>query len=361
MSIRETRATIDLDALAHNFDRVAEAAGPIHVFAVVKADGYGHGAVRCARRLVESGAYGFAVALVEEGLELREAGIEAPILVLNGAYGDAHAEVAAARLSPVVYSLEAIERFGALGVAVGLHLKVDTGMHRLGADPAEVPALLSALEAHPNLELEGLMSHLACAGEDRASVVRQLARFDVACEQARARGHTPMRHVANSAAAFAHPEARYDAVRAGIALYGGRAAPGLALPLEPVMRLTTTVLRVVDVPDGEAVGYGRQWVAEGARRVATLAIGYGDGLSRRLGGRGQLEIRGARCPIVGRVSMDLIAADVSHLPECEVGDEAVIFGGLVSVDEMADAIDTIAYEVLSNISARIPRTTSERA
>lgn len=348
VQVRPTRAEIDRAALAHNLGVVRAHAGRSKVYAVIKADAYGHGLVPIAERLVADGVDGLAVALSEEGLRLRAAGVAVPVIVLNGIYDGAHRDVVAAGLTPVVYDAGDAERFVKLGAAV--HLKVDTGMTRLG-----VRELAPFLDRVPGLRIEGLMTHLASADEDREATAAQLDAFDAAIAEVRARGHDPICHAANSAGALLWPRARYDLVRTGVALFGVRPAEGDALDLRPVMRVLTTVARVVDVPAGTRVGYGGTWTAPRASRIATLAIGYGDGYLRASSNRGHAVIRGARCPLVGRVSMDLTGVDVTDLPVCERGDEAVMVGPELRAEEVGRAAGTIAYEVLSSIAPRVPR------
>lgn len=346
--IRPTRAEIRLPELAHNLGIVRAHAGEARVFAVVKADAYGHGMVPVAHALVDAGVDGFAVALVEEGLALRGAGIDAPVIVLNGLYGDAHAEVVEAGLTPVVYDLADAERFAALGA--GVHVKVDTGMTRLG-----VRDIAAFLERAGELRIDGLMTHLSSASSDADATNEQLDVFERAVGLVRARGHAPILHAANSAATLLHPRARYDLVRAGVSLYGVRPSVASEHDLRPVMRLVTSIARVETVPAGSSVGYGGTWTAPRESRIATLAIGYGDGYPRALSNRGEVVVRGRRCPVVGRVSMDLTGVDVTEVAGCARGDEVVALGPELRAEEVARAADTIAYDVLCSIARRVPR------
>lgn len=335
-------------------------AGGAKLCAVVKADGYGHGLETIAARLTEVGVHAFAVALAEEGLTLRQVGVTAPILVLNGIYDGAHREVARHGLTPVVYDLADLERFAALGAPV--HVKLDTGMSRLGVPLTELERFAARLDG---AEVSGLMTHLSSAEDDPEATREQLRRF----EDARARLATsgiapPVAHAANSAATIEHPEARYDLVRVGLALYGARPSD-TALDLRPVMRVVTSVARVTEIAEGEAVGYGRTWVAPRNSRIATIAMGYGDGLIRAIGGHGEVLIHGRRCPLVGRVSMDLAGVDVTALESCARGDEVVLVGRQgqdeIRPEEVATAAGTIAYEVMTSISPRVPRVTVDGA
>ncbi len=366
-SMRPTRAEIDLDAIAHNLSVVRSFAAPARVLAVVKADAYGHGVVPVALRLEDEGVDGFGVALAEEGLELREAGVRAPILVLNGVYGHAHGDVLEAGLTPVVYDLGQIAAFDAAAPdrPYRVHLKVDTGMSRLGVEARELDRFLAGLASYPRCIVSGLMTHLASADTDPASTDRQLALFEEARVKVLAAGHRPdTLHAANTAATLAHPAARFDMVRPGGALFGIGMGMPQAAELRPAMRLRSEVIAQRELPEGARVGYDGTFVAQRPTRIATVPLGYGDGLARELGNRGGMLIRGVRCPIAGRVSMDLTMLDVTDLPACAIGDEVVVLGsqptiagGIASItaDELARESGTIAYDVLIAVSRRVPR------
>lgn len=360
--LRPTRADIDLSAIAHNFRVVREAAAGARVLAVVKADAYGHGVVPIARVLEKEGAFGFGVALAEEGLELREAGIRSAILVLNGVYGGAHREVLERGLTPVVYDLGHLEAFAAAsaGAPFGVHLKVDTGMGRLGVPQAELSRFLARASRFPNARIDGVMTHFASADTDPDFTARQLAGFQEAIAQVRAAGHTPsIRHAANSAGTFLHPEARFDLVRPGIALFGH---PGFDSPdqaeLRLGMRIRTEIVAIRQLSAGDSVGYHGRFVADGPTRVATIPVGYGDGLLRASSCRGHVLVRGTRCPILGTISMDLTSIDVTHAG-AEMGDEVVLLGAQgdarVEVSELAEAAHTVPYEIFTSVSRRVPR------
>lgn len=366
-SMRPTRAEIDLDAIAHNLRAVRAQAAPARVLAVVKADAYGHGVVPVAMRLEDEGVDGFGVALAEEGLELREAGVRAPILVLNGVYGQAHEDVLEAGLTPVIYDLAHVEAFdrAAPDRPYRVHLKVDTGMARLGVPMRELDAFLVALARFPRCVVAGLMTHLACADTDDEATSEQLQRFEVARAKVLAAGHTPgTLHVANTAATLHRADARFDLVRPGGAIFGAVLAPEGGPALRPALRLRTEIIALRDVEEGETVGYDRTFRAAHATRIATVPVGYGDGLLRDLSNRGEMLVRGARCAIAGRVSMDLTMLDVTDVPGCALGDEVVVLGtqrfgereATISADEVAAHAGTIAYDVLTSISRRVPRT-----
>ena len=361
-SLRPTRAEILLDAIGHNL-RVIRAAAPRQkVLAVVKADAYGHGVVAVARRLQAEGVDGFGVALAEEGIELREAGIDRTILVLNGINGGAHRDIVAAGLTPVLYEIAEASAFEVVagGRPIDVHLKVDTGMGRLGVPLRELTAFLRELRRFPSIRIAGLMTHLSTADSDPAYVAEQVAAFKRAEGLVRRFGHEPaVLHAANSAALFRHPETHFDWVRPGIAIYGYPGSSATAPPLRPVMRWRTEVLQLRTLQPGESAGYGRSFRASRETRLATLPLGYGDGLLRSASNRGQVLIRGARCSIVGNISMDLTTVDVSDVPGVVIGDEALLLGEQVGTvldaRDLAAAAGTIPYEVLTNVSRRVPR------
>jgi alanine racemase len=361
-AIRPSRAEVDLAALAHNLHVLRGVAGGARVYGVVKADAYGHGLVPVARALERAGVDGLCVALAEEGLALRAEGVEVPLLVLNGVYGADHARLLAERLVPVVFTIEQVEAFAraAAGRPVGVHLKVDTGMARLGVPIADWGAFLDALAAHPSVRVDGVMTHLASADRDDAATEAQLDRFDDALALLHARGHAPaLVHAANSAGTYRFPRARHTMVRAGIGIYGVSPAAGVGETLRPAMRVRTEVLTLKDLPTGAPVGYGGSFRASRPTRIAALPIGYGDGILRAASNRGVVLVRGRRCPIVGDVSMDLTTVDVTDVPGAAPGDEAVVIGrsegAYLSAAELAAASGTIAYEVLTGFSGRLPR------
>ncbi len=373
--VRQTRAEVFLDALRHNLRVVQKHAGASKVWGVLKADGYGHGAPAVARTLERSGIDGFCVALLEEGIELREAGIRTPILVMGGYYGTAHAEVLARKLVPVVYDIGQVEAFarvvraGDVPGPVDVHLKVDTGMSRLGVMPEELPAFIEKLAAFPEIRVTGFMTHLAQAdAADDEPTSDQLARFDAASAMLTARGLTPqVRHAANTAALL-RGRGLYDAVRPGIALFG--VAPSLvgehdplSRELRPAMRVRTELVAVRDVPAGTGVGYGALFRPARASKIATIPMGYADGLSRQLSNRGFVLVRGKRAPIVGAVSMDMAMIDVTDVPGVSLRDEVVVLGAqegplgkdAITAPEVAGQSDSIAWEILTSISRRVPR------
>jgi alanine racemase len=368
--VRPAWADIDLAAIRHNAGTLAATAAPAALCAVVKAGGYGHGAVEVARAALEGGATWLAVALVEEGRELRAAGIAAPVLVLSEPPPDAMEEVVAAGLTPTVYTRDGLD---ALRKAVAaahrerpfpLHVKVDTGMHRVGATEAVAVALAVEADNDPALRLEGFWTHLAVS-EDVANVHNQLQlnRYASALDGLAAAGVLPaIRHAANSGGALWHEAARYDMVRCGIALYGLLPAPdGPPAPeLRPAMSVKARVSYVKEVDAGERLSYGLRYEVKERSVVATVPLGYADGVTRSLSAHGgQVLIGGRRRPIAGTVTMDQILVDCGPGGDVAAGDEVVLLGRqgeeTIGAWEWAKATGTIAYEVVCGISGRVPR------
>jgi alanine racemase len=377
--VRPTRAEINLEALRHNLRALAKYAGLSEVWPVLKADAYGHGAPAVARTLERAGARGFCVALVEEGVELREAGIRAPVLVMGGWYGDAFGELIARDLLPVVYDLGQLEGFARLvrseSVAgpVDVHLNIDTGMARLGVRPTALPSFVERLRDYPEIRVAGLMTHFACAdSEDAGHMLEQLVRFDEATALLARHGIRPrVRHAANSAALL-RGEARLDRVRPGVAIFGvsprllrrdGSLGDELGMDLRPVMTVRTEIVALRQLAPGDSVGYGALWKAQRPSSIATIPMGYADGFTRQATNRAQVLVRGMRVPVVGAVSMDMAMIDVTDLPGVDLRDEVVLLGsqdgplgkGTISADELAAASDTIPWEVLCAVSRRVPR------
>nr|WP_274388392.1 alanine racemase [Salsipaludibacter albus] len=355
---------VDLSALRHNLDVVRAATGDAQVCAVVKADAYGHGAAVVARTLLDAGAAWLAVALVEEGEALRAAGIEAPILLLSEPVGRGRDPRPAARrlldaeLVPSVATTSFADALAAeADERVGAHLLVDTGMARVGARTEAVGELLD----HPGLHVTGAWTHLARADEDVDTTDRQLARWDAVVTQVRARVPNAVIHAANSAGTLRHPRSHFDLVRAGIVLYGLSPAPGVpatSFGLRQVLRLRTGVSFVKHVAAGTPVSYGHTWTAPVDGWLATLPIGYADGVPRIASNGIEVLLAGRRLPQVGRVTMDQTMVFCGeHRPS--LGDEVVLLGGqgdgFVSVDEWAAAADTISYEIPCQLTARVPR------
>jgi alanine racemase len=366
-AVRPTRAEIDLAAIRHNVTAVREMAGTA-VWGVVKADGYGHGAVPVARAMVQAGVAGLCVALVEEGLELRRAGLRAPIIVMSGTYRDGLDEAVSAGLTPVIYDGAQLEGLRRLTTRVSVHLKVDTGMARLGVTLRELPTFAAALRRLDHVNVVGVMTHFASADmDDPAFTTVQLARFADARAVLNAAGVRPnLVHAANSAAAFRFPEARFDFVRPGGALYGVAQFPHDGPALLPAFRLRTEIIALREVEAGAPVGYAGAYVAGHPTVVATIPVGYADGFFRRLSSEAEVLVRGERVRVVGNVSMDMATVDVTALargPGVSVGDEVVLLGAqtgptradTIRAEEIAARVGTIAYEVLCAVSRRVPR------
>jgi len=362
---RPVWSEVDVSAIRANVAGLREACAPAGVLAVVKADGYGHGSVPAARAALEAGAQWLGVALVEEGIELRSAGIGARVLVLAEPPPGAAEAVVEHRLTPVVYTgagIEAIAKAVATAAAPphSVHLKVDTGMHRVGCTPEEAVALATATRARDELELEGALTHLAVADDptEDAYTHEQLTRFEAVLAEL---GRPPVVHAANSAAAIRVPEARYDLVRVGIAAYGIDPAPAMAgmVSLRAALALKARVSYTKDVPAGTRVSYGLHYAVPAAGRLATVPLGYADGVPRDLGLRGgEVLVRGRRRPIAGAVTMDQLLVDCGDDP-VEVGDEVVLLGRQddeeISATDWAERTGTIGYEIVCGIAPRVPR------
>ncbi len=364
---RPVWAEIDLDALAHNIHslraRVHDPQRPLTFYAVVKANAYGHGAVPIARAALEAGADALAVVCIDEGRELREAGIVAPILVMG------HTPVAQAdtavrfRLALTVNSLQlglALSRFAVeQGIVHPVQVKIETGLNRYGADPADAVPLAEALRDLPGLRVEGIFTHFAAPDDpDKTFTLQQYVTF---VNVAAALPWVRHRHAANTATVLDAPELSLDGIRPGIGLYGCYPSPSLTdrADLRPVLALKSRIARLRGLSMGESVSYARTWTAMRPSTVALVMCGYGDGLWRALSNRGSVLLHGRRAPIVGRVAMDMFIIDVTEIPAVALDDEVVIIGrqgdAEITADEVATLCDTINYEILTGISARVPR------
>jgi alanine racemase len=372
--LRPVWAEIDLAALRANVAELAAIVAPARVLAVVKADGYGHGAVAIGRAAIEAGAAMLGVALVEEGEELRAAGIDAPILVLSEPVAGAASAVVEAGLTPAVYTAAGIEALAKAviehdAVPLSVHLKVDTGMHRVGAAPEAADVLAELIDTHRELRFEGLWTHLAVADEPENPYTReQLATFDEVRARLTARGRRPaIVHAANTAGALAFSDARYDLVRAGIGIYGIPPVAEFAslATLCPVLSVKARVSFVKRVPAGAALSYGLRYRVERPVNIATVPIGYGDGVPRNLSeAGGEVLVRGRRRRIAGTVTMDQLMVDLGD-DNIEAGEEVVLIGRQgdeeVTASEWAARLQTIPYEIVCNIGPRVPRRMVEGA
>jgi len=376
VATRPTWAEVSLGALRQNFRSVQRHIGSdVTICAVVKADAYGHGALDCSRALEEEGARWFGVTSLDEAIPLREAGIRGNILLLTGFWRGEQEEIVRLKLTPTVWEagqIELLEKAASeLDVRHPIHLKVDTGMGRLGAAPEDLPRICAALHSSPHLEVEGLSTHLASSEVlDAPSVQEQLRGFDEARRFLQNEGITPqLIHVANTGAVISRHDSWHTMVRPGIALYGyylpferaGRevSGSGLRLAVKPVLTWKTRILSLRNVRANRALGYGGIYVTKAPARIAVLPVGYADGFNRALSSRGRVIVREHFAPIVGRISMDLTLVDVTGLPGIAVGDEAILLGSCdsLSVDarEHAALANTVLYEILCGISKRVPR------
>ena len=355
--VRPTYAEIDLGAIAHNVRAFRDLIAPSEVCAVVKADGYGHGDAPVAATAVDAGATRLAVALVEEGVRLREAGIEAEILLLSEPSPDSVAGIVQWNLTPTAYSVGFIEALGATSASLDVHLKIDTGMHRVGAAPRLVHDLMDAVKAQPALSVGALWTHFAVADEDRDYTRRQIEVFD---ETVAGVGEVPMVHLANTAGAVLFPDARRDTCRVGLGLYGLH--PNIetqdVIALKPAMRLVTHVSHVQRLEAGARPSYGRIKELAIDSVVVTAPVGYADGYARGLSQYGCALIGGRRFPLAGAVTMDQIVINVGDA-DIGVGDEVTLLGSQgdqsISADEWAEELGTISYEVICSIGPRVPR------
>ena len=357
-------ADVDAGAIRHNAEVIRRVVGEgVAVMAMVKADGYGHGAALAAGAALEGGATWLGVSSAEEALQLRAQGFSAPLLVVGWSAPSQLPALIAAGVDIAVWEPgQVVAAADAAGdLPARLHLKVDSGMGRLGALPASLPEVIEAVErAGGGVLPVGAFTHFADAEADPEFTLTQDAVFLVAVGEMRRRWPGLILHAANSAAALGMPDTRHDMVRCGIALYG-YAPEGVegASELRPAMTFRARVTQVKTLRRGRSVGYGRTWVAERETRVAAIAAGYGDGVQRAQSNRGSVLVGGRRCPIIGRVSMDQLTADVSLVEGVRAGDEAVIFGrqgeAWLGADEVGAAAGTIGYEVLCAVSARVPR------
>jgi alanine racemase len=376
------RAEIDLKAIAHNVGELRRITRPdARMMAVVKANAYGHGAVEVARCALQNGAQRLGVARIDEAIQLREAGIKAPILIFGYTLPEMAPELLEYNLTQTVYTpafARALSRTAvSLGGKIKIHLKVDTGMGRLGLlsqnfKPHHSGEIINtkavdasvAIAGLKGLELEGIFTHFATADSaDKRYAKKQLDLFLNFLSRMRESGLNPaVRHAANSAALIDMPQSHLDMVRPGIAIYGLYPSPEVnkkRVSLRPAMALRARVIHIKKVPAGFNISYGITYKTKQATTIATVPVGYADGLNRLLSSRGQMLIHGKRAPIVGRVCMDFTMLDVGGIDNVRVGDEAVIFGpqgnDSLTVDEMASSLNTINYEIVSTITARVPR------
>jgi alanine racemase len=371
--LRPTWAEVSLSKLRRNYERIRHLAGPRKVMAVIKADAYGHGAIPVAKTLAQSGVDWFGVATVEEALELREAGVEQPVLLLGGLYMSDPAHLIEYRLTPSVSSTMRLDTYAECARRysrpIEFHLKVDTGLGRLGLPLDRVGAFVEHYRELKGLELKGFFTHLASA-EDlvAAQTEEQAQRFKSALEQLRSHGSAPeWVHVSNSAALLACRPFPENLVRIGALLYGycvpfvlppGEDPPPIP-EFEPVLAFKSRVVFMKDVPSGTPLGYGAAFHTRRLSRIATVPVGYADGLSRGLSNRGYAIVRDRRARIIGSISMDLSLLDVTDIPGVNIGDEVILLGKSehcsINALEIAQLLGTVPYEILCSIGKRVPR------
>jgi alanine racemase len=366
--MRLTRAEIDLKCLRDNFDGVRRQVGPdVRVMGVVKANGYGHGMVEVAQALTDFGTDYLGVGFLEEGIELRRNGITTPTLVLGGVLGNQVHQFIQHDLEITVSSLELARHIASQCKSAGkrakVHLKIDTGMERIGVRSEHAPRFVEDVARLPELEVAGIYSHLATSGDrDKSFAMVQLDRFEGVLRAIGERGiQIPLRHIANSGAIIDLPQSYYDLVRPGIMLYGMYPTQETtrSIPLAPVLSLKSTIVFLKDVPPNTSISYGRTYFTSSATRIATVPLGYGDGYSRRLSNQAEVLIRGRRYPVVGIVCMDQLMVDVGAGSDAHVGDEVVLLGREggeeITAWDLAEKVGTIPYEVFTGITARVPR------
>lgn len=354
--VRPTYVEIDLGAIAHNVAAFKELIAPSRVCTVVKADAYGHGDVPVANAALGAGAALLAVALVEEGVRLREAGIAAPILLFSEPSPEDAEVIARWDLTPTVYSSGFIEALDGTGSLHDVHLKIDTGMHRVGAPPGRVDELVTAVRQAPNLSLAALWTHFAVADEDPSYTHSQIERF----AEVASRYEVPCIHMANTAGAILFPESRHSLCRIGLGTYGLHPCPQTAgeIELRPAMRLVTHVSHTQRLEAGERPSYGRVKPLGRTSNVVTAPVGYADGFTRALTHNGVALVAGRRYRLAGAVTMDQIVIDTGN-HEYDVGEEVVLLGRQgteqITADDWANQLGTISYEVVCSIGPRVPR------
>ena len=371
---RATRAEIDLTAFRHNLQNLRKYLDPqTRIMAVVKADAYGHGAVPCARIAVESGAANYLGAgVIEEGIELRENGLNAPILILGSIFPDEAEDLVRHNLATILCTQPLAQALSKEAEkqdkTVSVHIKVDTGMNRLGIPPENLPALLDQVRNLKNLKIEAVSTHFSSADDEDLSVTQaQLEKFQTALTILQKEGvHTPIVHCANTSALFKFPESHFNMVRPGLILYGVLPSPSLRPvidqgenPFQPVMQWKSQIILLKPIAKNQPVSYSGSFTTQRDSLIATLPIGYADGLHRMLSNKMDVLIRGRRAPQVGNICMDMILIDVTDIPDVQAGDEVVIFGRqgdeMISVEELAVKGKTIPYEILCSVSKRVPR------
>jgi len=370
---RATRAEIDLQAFRHNFLNLRKYLGSqTRIMAVVKADAYGHGAIPCARVAVDCGADYLGAGVIEEGIEFRESGFATPILILGSIFPDEAEDLVRHDLATILCTLPLAQTLSKEAVrqnkTVSVHIKVDTGMNRLGVSPENLPGLLDDIRVLPNLKIDAVSTHFSSADDEDLSITQaQLEKFQTALNILQKDG-VPMVHCANSSALFKFPESRFDMVRPGLILYGSLPSPSLQSvldreenlsPFQPVMQWKSQIILVKPIARGQPISYSGSFTTQRDSLIATLPIGYADGLHRNLSNKMEVLIRGKRAPQIGKICMDMTLVDVTDIHGVQAGDEVVLFGKqgdqIISVEEVAVKAETIPYEILCNVGKRVPR------
>jgi len=375
---RATRAEINLKAFKHNIENLKKILGSdVGIMSVIKADAYGHGAVPCSKAALECGVSYLGAGIIDEGIELRKNGITEPILILGGIFLNEAADLVHYDLTTILSTPTLADELSNQGKKQGkivkVHIKVDTGMNRLGVRPEDLLNLIEKIKTLPNLNLEALSTHFSSADDEDSSITKnQIELFQKALLELKKSGiHPPITHLANSSALFRFPDSRGKIVRPGLIQYGALPSPILN-PIvkklckkdnlddfQPVMQWKSKIIQLKLTPKGEALSYSRKYFTQKESLIATLPIGYADGLNRNLSNNMQVLIKGKFAPQVGNICMDMILIDVSKIPDVNLGEDVVIWGKQgnkqISVEELADKSGTIPYELFCNVSKRVPR------
>jgi alanine racemase len=364
---RPTYAEIDLNAIAENIRTIRRAVGPgVKIMPAVKADGYGHGSVKVSRTALDAGANILGVASVEEAVELRDGGIDAPILILGCSMSDSADEIVESGISATVCDLNIACDLAAAAVRrqkkAHVHIKVDTGMGRIGAPVEKAIELVTALVGLPSIEVDGIFTHFPSSDEtDRSFTEEQICIFKGLLSELNSCGIAPpFAHAANSAAVMDYPTSYFDLVRPGLAVYGWYPSPevGRKIEVHPSLTFRTRIVFMKELPPGKTVSYGRAFTTTRRTKVATLPVGYADGYDRRLSNCGEVAVKGHRAPVIGRVCMDQILVDVTNVPDVALGDDVILLGGgydYLSVERVAEMLGTIPHDVITSIGKRVPR------
>ena len=366
---RPTQAEINLNALRHNLKELRRITDPIAICATVKADAYGHSGFLVSKVFSEMGINYWGVHCLEEAIELRAGGIEGTIILLGGAYANEIPEIKQYQLTPAIHSLENLNQFvSALkrtDSPLKVHIKLDTGMGRLGIREENLPKFLETFAKQKVLKMGGVFGHLPLS-ENKEMTLNQGKVFDQCIDKIKALGFSPgLRHHTNSLASILYPEMRYDLIRPGLILYGIYPGDPLKekLTLKPVMTFTSKVISIREIPKGVGLSYGHTYITSRDSRIATIPVGYADGYPRLLSNQAEVLIQGKRMPVVGRVCMDMTLIDVSDLPQVQIGERVILFGEdqgqEINVCEIADKAKTLSYEILCGISPRVPRIPKE--